>query len=695
MNARINPLLDHWDAPHGIPPFERILVSDFEPAFDEALRQHRQEIQRIAEQPARPDFDNTIAALERSGQLLRRVESVFENLCSSRSSAALQEVERRTAPMLAAHQSRLRLDARLFERIDVLHTHRQSSGLDPESLRVLERYHLDFVLAGARLGQAERTRLSEIAESLAALYAEFSQNVLADEGEFARVLRSADELEGLPDFVRAAARQAAVDRGMTDDRSHVITLSRSSLMPFMTFSKNRALREELWQAWCRRGERLADHHNHAVVLRILRLRQEQARLLGYPDYAHKALVDTMAGTPEAVRKLLDRVWGPACRLAQQEYAAMQALAQQTLGLDQPPVLHAWDWHYWAEKVRAQRYALEEEEIKPYLQLGQLTQAMFHVARRLFGLEFTPLDSVPRYIDTLRAWHVSDAQGRHVGVFMADNFARTGKRSGAWMSTFRDASALDGDVRPLVLNNNNFTAPAPGQEALLSLDDARTLFHEFGHGLHGLLSRCRYPRLAGTAVLRDFVEFPSQILENWLLQPPILRQFARHHVTGEPMPEELIERIRQAGTFNQGFATVEYTASALVDLALHQVKDLDGLDLTRFEEELLQALEMPRAIGLRHRLPHFLHLFAGDSYASAYYVYLWAEVLEADGFGAFMEQGDIFDAGLAARLHEHIFSRGNSVAPMQAYKAFRGRPPTVDALLKSRGLDFKGSPCPLA
>jgi peptidyl-dipeptidase Dcp len=685
MNTRTNALLIDWDTPFGIPPFEAIEVSDFEPAFEEALRQHSAEVQHIAQQSEPADFDNTIAALERSGQLLRRVESVFDNLCSSRSSPALQEVERRMAPVLAAHQSRIRLDTPLFARIDSLHARRQALALDPESLRVLERYHLDFVLAGARLGPAERSRLSEIAEALAALYAEFSQNVLADEGEFARVLRSADELKGLPDFVRAAARQAALERGLQDDQAHVITLSRSSLMPFMTFSEHRALREELWRAWCQRGERLASHHNHAVILRILRLRQEQARLLGHPSYAHKALADTMAGSPQAVQELLDRVWTPACRLAEQEYAAMQALAQRTLGLEQPPVLQAWDWHHWAEKVRAERYALEEEDIKPYLQLGQMTQAMFHVARQLFGLSFTPLEPAPRYIDTLRAWDVTDAQGRHVGVFMADNFARTGKRSGAWMSTFRDASSLDKAVRPLVLNNNNFSSPAAGQDALLSLDDARTLFHEFGHGLHGLLSRCRYPRLTGTAVLRDFVEFPSQILENWLLQPQILRQFAHHHETGEAMPEALIERILKASTFNQGFATVEYTASALADLALHQVQDLDGLDLTRFEHELQQSLGMPSAIGLRHRLPHFLHLFASDGYASAYYVYLWAEVLEADGFQAFVEKGDIFDPELARRLHDHIFSRGNAVAPMQAYEAFRGRAPTVDALMKARGL----------
>lgn len=393
----------------------------------------------------------------------------------------------------------------------------------------------------------------------------------------------------------------------------------------------------------------------------------------------------MAGTPEAVRGLLHTVWAPACRRAAAELEDMRALAMRTLGLDHPPQLQAWDWHYWAEEMRAERFALREEEIKPYLQLSELTRAMFHVAGRLFGLSFKPLHDVPRYTPALQAWEVVGADGQHVGVFIADNFARPNKRSDAWMSSFRVASSVDSEVRPLVLTNNNIAAPPPGQDTLLSVHDARTLFHEFGHALHGLLSRCRYPRLGGTSVLRDFVEFPSQIMENWLLQPQILREFARHQQTGEPMPEALIERIMEASTFNQGFSTVEYAASALVDLALHERQDLDDLELGRFEQENPQQLGMPEAIGMRHRLPHFLHLFTEDGYASAYYVYLWAEVLEADGFRAFAESEDLFELVLARKLLEEIFSRGNSVAPMRAYEAFRGRQPTVDALLAARGL----------
>ena len=679
-----NPLLTPWNTPFGVPPFESFSASDFEPAFEAAMAEHLGEIDAIVQQTAAPDFSNTIVALERSGQALNRVSAVFFNLSASNTSEALQAVERTMAPRLAAHESRIRLNTALFARIDTVQAQAEQMALDPESLRVLERYHLDFVLAGARLNDTQRARLAEISQTLAGLYTVFSQNVLADEGAYSQVLRTEEELQGLPDFVRAAARQAALARGLSDPQDHVITLSRSSLMPFMTFSQCRTLREQLWRAWCLRGERLAEHDNRPVIRQIMALRHEQARLLGYPSSAHKALADTMAGSPEAARQLLTTVWAPAKARARQEYQDMLALAREEQPGNPPETIEAWDWHFWAERVRTRRYAIEETQIKPYLQLHKLTEAMFHVAHRLFGLHFQPLAEHPRYTGALQGYEVLDEIGRHVGVFLADNFARQNKRSGAWMSTFRDQSELL-QSRPIVLNNNNFSAPVEGSPALLSLDDARTLFHEFGHGLHGLLSQCHYPRLAGTAVLRDFVEFPSQIMENWLLQPSVLRQFALHHETGEPMPDALIDKILRAQTFNQGFATVEYLASALVDLALHEHQDPGSIDPTAFERDTLAALDMPAGIGMRHRLPHFLHLFAGDGYASAYYVYLWAEVLEADGFQAFVQSGDIFEPGLARKLKDHIFTRGNAVPPMQAYEAFMGRPPRVDALLRQRGL----------
>lgn len=684
MNTLPNPLLTRWTPPFGMPPFEQIQASDFEPAFAQAMAEHLSEIDAIVQNPQAPSFDNTIVALERSGQALSQVSAVFYNLSASHTSEALQAVERVMAPKLAEHDSRIRLNTPLFKRIDAVHAQRTQLPLNAEGLRVLERYHLDFVLAGARLDEPQKARLAEISQALAGLYTDFSQNVLADEGAFSQVLSTEEELRGLPAFVRASARQAALARGLTDPQAHVVTLSRSSLMPFMTFSECRPLRQALWRAWCLRGERLAEHDNRPLIRRIMALRHKQASLLGYRTSADKALADTMAGSPAAARQLLTTVWGPAKERARQEYADMLALAREQQPGNPPETIEPWDWHFWAERVRAERYAIEEAQIKPYLQLHKLTEAMFHVAGRLFGLQFHPLSQYPRYTEALQAYEVQDAQGQHVGVFVADNFARQNKRSGAWMSTFRDQSALL-NSRPIVINNNNFSAPAANSSALLSLDDARTLFHEFGHGLHGLLSQCHYPRLAGTSVLRDFVEFPSQIMENWLLQPAVLRQFALHHETGEPMPDALIDKILRAQTFNQGFATVEYLASALVDLALHEHTDPASVDPTAFERDLLAELDMPAGVGMRHRLPHFLHLFAGDGYASAYYVYLWAEVLEADGFQAFVQSGDIFEPTLARKLKDFIFTRGNSLPPMQAYEAFMGRPPRVEALLRQRGL----------
>jgi peptidyl-dipeptidase Dcp len=683
-NMSANSLLSPWTTPFEIPPFEQIKDDEFSSAFAEAMAAHWSEIETIRSSTEPANFDNTIVALERSGRALARVKSVFFNLVGSNSNPALQAIEREIVPKLATHDSQIRLDGQLFARIESIYQQRSSLQLDEESLRLVERYFLDFRFAGAHLAPDERTRMAEISQSLARLYTAFSQNVLADEAEYAKLLTQESELAGLPDFVRSAARAAAEARGFKDPAAHVITLSRSLLTPFMTFSESRELRRELWQAWCLRGERLAAHDNRPLIQEILQLRHERAQLLGYNSSAHRALADTMAGTPEAVRELLMTVWVPAKTRAEAEYNEMLALAKRDP--KQPLAsLEAWDWHFWAEKLRAERYALEESVVKPYFQLHKMTEAMFYVAGQLFGLVFKPLDQFPRYRPELSGWEVQSKDGEHVGVFISDNFARQNKRSGAWMSTFRNQAGLLEPSRPIVVNNNNFSAPAPGQPALLSLDDARTLFHEFGHGLHGLLSNCRYPRLAGTQVLRDFVEFPSQIMENWLLQPEVLRRFALHVKTGEPMPESLIDRIQKARGFNQGFATVEYVSSALVDLALHEQTDFSKLDPIAFEKTVLDQLGMPKAIGMRHRLPHFLHLFSSDAYASAYYVYMWAEVLDADGFEAFLESGDIFQPDLAKRLKDFVYSRGNSIAPMRAFEAFRGRLPQVAALLRQRGL----------
>ena len=673
-----NPLLQTWQTPFGMPPFESIQASHFEEAFDKALLQHQAEIAAISNNSEPPTFENTLIALEASGDLLNQTSNVFFNLSASHSSPDIQSLERNLAPKLAAHSAALYLNAALFQRIDALNQTKHQLQLDAESIRLIERYHLDFVRAGAKLQAKDRESFAQNSEKLASLFTQFSQNVLADESSFCLTLTKDEELQGLPSFVRQSAQKLAKDRGLTEPNAHAFTLSRSSITPFMTFSERRDLRKTMWNAWCQRGEHAGAHNNEPIMKEILKLRLAQARLLGYKDFSEYALADTMAGSAQQARDLLMRVWQPARLKALQEREDLKKLS----GLND---LEAWDWHFWTERVRKEKFDLNEAEIKPYLQLHKLMQAMFHVANRLFGVNFKEVSNIAKYHDTVTGWEVTDANGQHVGLFLSDNFARSTKRSGAWMSTYRDPMHLSTSVRPIVVNNNNFSQGPEGQPTLLSLDDARTLFHEFGHGLHGLLSQVRFPRLSGTSVLRDFVEFPSQVYENWLMQPQILKEFALHAETGQAMPDDLIQKILDAQTFNQGFSTVEYVSSALVDLALHETTDLDSLNFKDFEARTLKAIDMPPAIGMRHRLPHFSHLFSSNSYASAYYVYMWAEVLDADGFDAFLEAGDLFAPEPAHKLYEHIYSAGNKQDPMQAYIAFRGRAPTVTPLLTKRGL----------
>lgn len=673
-----NPLLQTWQTPFGMPPFESIQASHFEEAFDKALLQHQAEIAAISNNSEPPTFENTLIALEASGDLLNQTSNVFFNLSASHSSPDIQSLERNLAPKLAAHSAALYLNAALFQRIDALNQTKHQLQLDAESIRLIERYHLDFVRAGAKLQAKDRESFAQNSEKLASLFTQFSQNVLADESSFCLTLTKDEELQGLPSFVRQSAQKLAKDRGLTEPNAHAFTLSRSSITPFMTFSERRDLRKTMWNAWCQRGEHAGAHNNEPIMKEILKLRLAQARLLGYKDFSEYALADTMAGSAQQARDLLMRVWQPARLKALQEREDLKKLS----GLND---LEAWDWHFWTERVRKEKFDLNEAEIKPYLQLHKLMQAMFHVANRLFGVNFKEVSNIAKYHDTVTGWEVTDANGQHVGLFLSDNFARSTKRSGAWMSTYRDPMHLSTSIRPIVVNNNNFSQGPEGQPTLLSLDDARTLFHEFGHGLHGLLSQVRFPRLSGTSVLRDFVEFPSQVYENWLMQPQILKEFALHAETGQAMPDDLIQKILDAQTFNQGFSTVEYVSSALVDLALHETTELDALNFKDFEAHTLKAIDMPPAIGMRHRLPHFSHLFSSNSYASAYYVYMWAEVLDADGFDAFLEAGDLFAPEPAHKLYEHIYSAGNKQDPMQAYIAFRGRAPTVTPLLTKRGL----------
>ncbi len=602
-------------------------------------------------------------------------------------SPELQAVERELAPRLAAHESAIYLHAGLFARIAAVHAQRAALALSAEQCRLVERIHLDFVRAGAMLAPEPKRRYAQVMERLAELTTRFGQNVLADESAFRLELGGEADLAGLPDFVRAVARVAARERGVKADG--VVTLSRSHIVPFLSFSERRDLREQAWRAWTSRGEHDGEHDNRAIAGEVLSLRNEQARLHGYASYADYALADTMAGTQAAVDGLLAQVWGPARRRADAEHEALREL-QRSRG--ESHAIEAWDWRFYAEKLRQARYELDEAVVKPYFPLERMVAAAFDCAQRLFGLRFIEQPTVRAYHPDVQVYEVRDAQEALVGVFLHDNFARPTKRSGAWMSSYREQSrnGTPEGVLPIVVNNNNFARGAPGEPTLLSFDDATTLFHEFGHGLHGLLSNVHFERLSGTSVLRDFVELPSQLFEHWLEDPEVLRRHARHHLTGEAIPEDLVRRLQAARKFNQGYETVRYAASALVDMAAHALADAQAPDITALECEVLERIGLPPAIGMNHRLAHFQHLFSGASYAAGYYVYLWAEVLDADGFDAFVEAGDPFDPGVAERLRRFIYSSGNTLEPRQAYLAFRGREPSIEPMLRQRGL-LEGSP----
>jgi len=674
-----NPLLGEWTPPDETPPFPAIRPEHFRPAFDRAMAEHMAEIEAIATCADTPSFANTIVALERSGRALDRVSAVFHALAGAHTNDALMAIEREMSPLLAAHRNRIHLHDGLYARIKALWDGRDTLGLTPEQRRVLERCDVTFRRAGAGLPADATGRIAAIGERLATLGTAFSQNVLADEQAYALVLEREEDLAGLSEGARAAARAAAAERGMSN--KHAITLARSSVEPFLRSSARRDLREKAYEAWVVRGNGGGATDNKAVIAETIALRAERAQFIGYPTFADYRLDDAMAKTPQAVQALLERVWSPARARAMADRDALQDLIRQEGGNFD---LAAWDWRYYAEKLRKVRCDIDTAEIAPYLTLDNMIAAAFDTAHRLFGLTFRERHDVPAWHPDVRVWEVSGPQAKFQGLFFGDYFARSSKRSGAWMTMLRSQHKLDGEVRPLVMNVMNFAKAGDDEPTLLSFDDARTLFHEFGHGLHGLLSDVTYPMIACTRVATDFVELPSQLYEHWLEQPEVLRRFARHYRTGEPMPEDLLLRLLAARTFDQGFATVEYVASALVDLALHQAPEPDKIDPAAFEADVLARIGMPAEIGMRHRSPHFLHVFAGSGYAAGYYSYMWSEVLDADAFEAFRETGDVFDPATAARLRDDILAAGGSRDPGDAYRAFRGRLPTADALLRKRG-----------
>lgn len=677
--AAPNPFEQAWKTPFGLPPFAAIAPEHFKPAFEHALAGHKVAIEAIADNAAPPTFDNTVAALEQSWDEFNRVSSVFHVLTGAHTNDALEKTDLELSPVLSRHFSEVFQHAGLFGRVAALFAQTGMLGLDAEQARVLERYHTAFVRAGAALGSEARTRMKAIGERLAVLGTQFGQNVLADEKSYALVLDGEQDLAGLPDFVRATARAAGDERGHPG--KHVITLSRSSIEPFLQFSTRRDLREKAWRAWIARGESGAANDNRALIAEMVALRQERARLLGFDTHADFRLDDAMAKTPKAARDMLDAVWGPARARALAERDELQTVARSEGAND---AIAPWDWRHYAEKLRRARYAIDESELKPYLQLDRIIEAAFYTAGRLFGLTFSSLKDVPIYHPDVRVWEVRGADGRHVGLFVGDYFARPSKRSGAWMTSLRDQERLGGDISPIILNVMNFSKAEEGKPALLSFDDARTLFHEFGHAMHGMLSDVTYPTLSGTSVATDFVEFPSQLYEHWLEEPEVLGKFALHAQTGQPMPQSLLDKLKKARNFQQGFSTVEYLSSAIVDLDYH-TRDAAHVDPDAFEREALARIGMPAEIVMRHRSPHFLHIFSGGGYAAAYYSYMWSEMLDADGFAAFKETGDIFDPATARRLHDFVYSAGNKRDPAEAYRLFRGALPKVDAVLAKRGL----------
>ncbi|RUS59409.1 M3 family peptidase [Pseudorhodobacter sp. E13] len=664
-----NPLLSDWTAEFALPPFAALTDADFAPAFDAALAEARANIKAIAENPATPDFANVIEAMEQAEATLDRVAGVFYNLAGADSTPAREALQRDLAPKMSAFSSEVTNNEALFARIEAVWRARE--GLGAEQLRVLDLYRRMFIRSGAQLRGDAAERLTAVKARLAVLGTQFSQNLLADERDWFMEVAEAD-LQGLPDFVIASARAAGSEKGVSGP---VITLNRSLIVPFLQFSPRRELRQKAYEAWVARGENGNANDNRAIAAETLALREERAKLLGYASFADFKLEPEMAKTPAAVRDLLMRVWKPAKAKAEADAAVLEAMMQAE-GINGP--LEPWDWRYYSEKRRKAEHDLDEAVLKPYLSLEAMLAAQFDCANRLFGLEFRELDA-PLYHADARAWEVT-REGRHIAVFIGDYFARGSKRSGAWCSAMRSQKKLGGDVRPIVVNVCNF---AKGEPALLSYDDARTLFHEFGHALHQMLSDVTYGFISGTSVARDFVELPSQLYEHWLEVPEVLEKHARHVKTGEAMPADMLERLLAAGTYDQGFATVEFLASALVDLAFHE--GAAPADPMAKQAEVLAQIGLPYAIRMRHATPHFAHVFSGDGYSSGYYSYMWSEVMDADAFAAFEEAGDAFDPDVAARLEKFILSAGGSQDAEALYTQFRGRMPGVEPLLKGRGL----------
>jgi peptidyl-dipeptidase Dcp len=677
LAAEPNPMLAKWTGPYGgVPAFDKVKISDFKPALEGAMAKNLAEIDAITANPAAPNFDNTIAALEDSGRTLSDLYCYYGIWGSNMSSPEFQAVETEMDPKLSAFQDKITQNAALFKRIEAVYNSPEKAKLTPEQQRVLWIYYTNFVRAGAKLDPAAKARVGAINTELAGLFTKFSQNLLADENTYIE-LTDAD-LVGLPDSLKANAASNAEQRKLAG--KHIIVNTRSSVDPYLTYSPVRATREKVWKAFVNRGDNGNATDNNAIIAKILKLRVERAKLLGFKTHAHWRLENSMAKTPENAMGLMEAVWTPAIAQVAIDVAAMQGIVDSEKGGFK---IEPWDYRFYAEKVRKAKYDLDMNEVKPYMQLDKLREGMFWAAGQLYGFEFKKIDGVPVYQEDMTVYEVTRG-GKHVGLWYFDPYAREGKRSGAWMNAYRTQERFKGEITTIVSNNSNFIKGKPGEPVLISWDDATTLFHEFGHAIHGLNANATYPSVSGTNVARDYVEFPSQLNEHWLPTPQVLNQFATHYQTGKPIPQALVDKIKAADKFNQGFDTTEYLASALIDMKLHLAGDVD-IDPDKFEREELAKLNMPKEIVMRHRTPQFGHVFSSDGYSAGYYSYLWADTLTADVAEAFKEApGGFYDKPTAKRLYETIMSKGNSVDPVDQFKAFRGRNVKIGALMRDRG-----------
>lgn len=672
-------LLRPWPGPYGgVPPWNEVRTEEFVPAFDAAIEMHNREIDAIAKNPAAPTFENTIEALEKTGKTLQRVTTIFDVYSSNLNVGPIPDIERAVVPKLAAHEDSITQNEALFNRVAKVYETIDSGNYSLAQRRLLEDRYKNFVRRGAKLSTEEKNKLAQINTRLASLFTEFSQNVLADEGSYVTWIEDEKDLAGLPQSVIDAMAAAAEQRGKPGQWA--VTNTRSSMDPFLTYADNRELREVVWKNYYSRGDNGDEHDNNAIITEILKLRAVRAKMLGYETHAHWRLEPQMAKHPQAAMDLMMKVWPKAVARVAEEVADMQRVADAEGAKIK---IEPWDYRYYAEKVRKEKYDLDFNLVKPYLQLEKLREGMMWAAGQVYGFQFKPITDVPVFHPDVRVWEVLDTAGKHVGLWYLDPYAREGKRSGAWMTDYRPQERLSGEITTIVSNNSNFVKGAPGQPVLISWDDAVTLFHEFGHALHGLCSDVKYPSQSGTNVASDYVEFPSQINEHWLSTPEVLSKFAVHFETGEPMPQELVDKIKKASTFNQGFGTVEYLGSAIVDMKLHLAGDVP-IDPDKFERETLKELGMPAEIVMRHRTPHFSHIFSSDGYSAGYYSYLWSDALTADAAAVFEAAGSYYDPATAKSLNDNIFSVGDTIDPADAFRAFRGRDVDTSALLRKRG-----------